>query len=251
MLKLSILSVGVATAGLSAYGAFEQAAKSDGGYLMIAAPVVALAAALVPYFAECAWKAKQRFHAIVWVLCLIPCGATVFFAATERVHLAKAGLESERAAFRSAVVRAETSLQETKVEAQKAEADAKTWRTKSKKACDPITCLKKWDDAAGAARARVQDAQNDVTKARAKAAEEPPLVAPVWLLPVALDFVSFAAIWLGLSIRTKGQKTKDRKRSKPRRPAPPKPRKGPAAVQALVPVNVVTMKRRKSQQHIG
>ncbi len=43
LLKISALTIGAAAAALSAYGSYEQAAT--GGYLMVAAPVVAAAAA--------------------------------------------------------------------------------------------------------------------------------------------------------------------------------------------------------------
>src|ERR1043166_8835774 len=110
MLKASILTIGFAAAALGCYGAFEQALKTDGGYLLFAAPVVALAAALIPFFADRCWKAKQRFKCLVWWLVLIPVSPFMFFAVAERVHLATAGAEAERNAQRAAVIRAEQTL---------------------------------------------------------------------------------------------------------------------------------------------
>src|SRR5262245_48669187 len=126
MLKLSLLTLGIAAAALGCYGSFEQAMKTEGSisYLVLAAPVVAAAAALVPYFAEAAWHRKHRLKAIVWALVLIPTAATAFFAAVERTHGAKAGVEAERAAARAAVARAEDALVDARANVAKAEADA-------------------------------------------------------------------------------------------------------------------------------
>lgn len=200
-LKWSLIGIGATCAGIGCYGAFEQSAASNGGYLMIAAPVVALASAIVPYFAEQAWAAGHKVKGVLLALVLIPAAATVFYAAAERVHLAKAGAEAERASMRSAVTRSESALDEAKASVAKAEMDAKVWRSKSARACDPI-CVAKWDAAASAARSRMSTAAEAVTLVGAKAAEESPLKAPVWLLPLALDLVAFISIWTGLSLST-------------------------------------------------
>jgi len=201
--KWSLIALGTLAAGIGCYGAYEQSAAINGGYLMIAAPVVALASAVIPYFAEEAWAAGHRLKAFLLAMILIPAAATVFYAAAERVHLAKAGAEAERAALRSAVTLAEHALDDAKSSAAKAEADAKIWRSKSARACDPA-CVAKWDAAFSAARGRVAAASEMVTAAAAKASVESPLKAPVWLLPLALDLVAFVAIWTGLSLSASG-----------------------------------------------
>ncbi len=234
MMKLSILSIGFAAAALGCYGSYEQALKTDGGYLVIAAPVVALAAALVPYFAERAWQARHTIKSLLWWLVLVPVGATLFFATAERVHTAKAGAEAERTAQRAAVTRAEATLADARRSADAAEADAKAARrlprqlTKKSKAgssCDDV-CLAGWDQAAAAARARVTAAADAVTRLQATAAEEAPLKAPVWLLPAALDLVAFMAIWNGLAmtvpaVRSKPTRKARKRKSKPKRPTSP------------------------------
>src|SRR6266581_561525 len=96
MLKASILTIGGITAALNCYGAYEQAIKTDGGYLTIAAPVVVLCLALIPYFAERVFKAKHWLKGLIWCLVLLPVGAYTFFAMAERTHYAKAGAEAER-----------------------------------------------------------------------------------------------------------------------------------------------------------
>lgn len=188
MLKASILTIGFAAAALNCYGAYEQALKTDGGYLTIAAPVVALSAALVPYFAERSWKAKHRFKSLIWWLVLIPVAATLFFATAERVHFAKAGAETERSAQRAAVARAEQTLADARVTVVSTEFDAQAGRklppkpvSKNAKAgswCDDI-CIKRRDDAAKQARKVRDEAADEVTKLQAKAPEESPYKAPV------------------------------------------------------------------------
>ncbi len=202
-LKSSLIGLGTIAAGIGCYGAYEQSAAINGGYLMIAAPVVALASAVIPYFAEEAWKVGHRIKAAVLALILVPAAATVFYAAAERVHLAKAGAEAERAAMRSAVILAENALGEAKTGVIRAEADAKAAR--AKRSCN-TDCLARWDNAATAARKRVTDATSAITAASGRAAEESPLKAPVWLLPLALDLVAFISIWTGLSL-TASEKT--------------------------------------------
>lgn len=198
-LKIFIVLVGVTAAAIGSYGAWEQADHLSGGYLVIAAPVVAGASALIPYFSERTWQAGHRFKALIFALVLIPAAATVFFAAAERVHSAKAGAEAERAALRQAIGRASQAHQEAKAKAEKAEVDAKNWRAKSDRVCSSV-CQAKWEAEAKAARGREAEALKNVTTAQALSTEESPLKAPIWLLPMALDLIAFVAIWVGLSL---------------------------------------------------
>lgn len=198
--KYALIVLGTVAAGIGCYGAYEQSAATNGGYLMIAAPVVAGASALIPYFVERCWQAGHRFKALVFALVLIPAAATVFFAAAERVHAAKSGAEAERAALRQAIGRASQAHQEAQAKATKAEADAKTWRAKSDRICSAL-CQAKWEGEAKAARGREAEALKGVTTAQALATEESEIKAPIWLLPIALDLFAFAALWAGLSLQ--------------------------------------------------
>lgn len=197
--KIFVVLVGIGVASIGCYGAWEQADHLSGGYLVIAAPVVAGASSLIPYFAERAWQAGHRFKGIVFALVLIPAAATVFFAAAERVHSAKAGAEAERAALRQAIGRASQAHQEARAKADKAEADAKTWRAKSDRVCGDA-CQAKWEGEAKAARGREAEALKAVTVAQGQATEESPIQAPIWLLPMALDLFAFVTLWFGLSL---------------------------------------------------
>ncbi len=196
LVKWSLISLGTVMAGIGCYGAYEQSASVDGGYLMVAAPVVALASAVIPFFAEEAWRARHRVKSVIMWSILIPAAATVFFSASERVHLAKAGAEAQRQSMRSAVTLAERHLDEAKKAAARAEADATAAR--SKRSCN-AECLARWDTAAAAARSRVTAASDAITASRSKATVEGDYKMPVWLLPAAVDALAFMGIWMGLA----------------------------------------------------
>jgi hypothetical protein len=101
--RCASIGLGAVAAALGCWGAYQFGCKLEGGasYLSIAAPVIALAAALIPPLAENAWRQGQRAKALFWWAVLIPAAATVFFSPAERVHLAKAGAQAERQALRN------------------------------------------------------------------------------------------------------------------------------------------------------
>src|SRR6185312_3510534 len=129
--------LGLTCAGLGSYGAFEFAYKLEGtvSYLVIAAPVVAVTAALIPSIAEATWRAGGYLKALLWWTVLVPAGAVVFYSAAERVHDAKAGAEAERGAYRSAAARASVAL--TKAETELAMARAAADKARGQKQCGP------------------------------------------------------------------------------------------------------------------
>ena len=100
--RLASIVLGIVTALLGMYGAYQFGLKLEGGvsYLTIAAPVIAGAAAIIPPLAEQAWRSRQYVKSLMWWAVLMPAAATVFFGAAERVHVAKAGAEAERSALR-------------------------------------------------------------------------------------------------------------------------------------------------------
>jgi hypothetical protein len=106
--RLGALALGVSCAGLGAFGAYEFR-KLEGGvtYLVLAAPLIAVTAAVIPPIAEATWRSGHPLKATLWWLVLVPAGAVVFFSAAERVHVAKAGAQAERDALRGAASRAE------------------------------------------------------------------------------------------------------------------------------------------------
>ena len=177
--------LGLTCAGLGSYGAFEFAYKLEGtvSYLVIAAPVVAVTAALIPPMAEATWRAGGYVKALLWWAVLIPASAVVFFSAAERVHDAKAGAEAERGALRGAAARASAGL--TTAEAELAAARAAANKARGQKQCGP-ECRTKLA-AEVSAQADVDAARLAMLHAERKATTESPLKAPVWLLPAALD----------------------------------------------------------------
>jgi hypothetical protein len=196
------------------FGAFEFGRKLEGGrvwYLTIAAPVIALAAALIPPLAENAWRQRQYAKSLFWWAVLIPAAATVFFTAAERVHLAKAGAQAERQALRNDAERASRLLIEAKEEAAKAQANA--LKVEAKRTCG-ISC-RETKLARDEANTKLGQAKQALLLAEAKATTEASLKAPEWLLPAALDLVAFMAIWTGLmGPRTQPAKASRKARTK-------------------------------------
>lgn len=227
-IRLGAFLLGLTCAGLGSYGAWEFALKLEGGsvsYLVLAAPVIAAAAAMIPPLAEATWRGGQYLKALLWWAVLVPAGAVVFFAAAERVHVAKAGAQAGRDAARSVVSRAQAALTKAEGQLDKARADAN--RARGQKQCGP-DCRTKLA-AETTAQADVVAARATLLQAESVATADSPLQAPVWLLPVALDLVAFMAMWTALSggrrdkskpvspvrAATKPRRT-PKKRSKPR-----------------------------------
>jgi hypothetical protein len=182
---------------LGCWGTYEFGCKLEGGasYLSIAAPVIALAAALIPPLAENAWRQGQRAKALFWWAVLIPAGATVFFSAAERVHVAKAGAQAERQALRNEAERASQTLIEAKEEATRAQANA--LKAEARRTCG-LAC-REAKLVRDEANAKLGQAKQTLLLAEAKATTEASLQAPTWLLPAALDLIAFMAIWTGLT----------------------------------------------------
>jgi hypothetical protein len=185
---------------LGCYGSFEFAYKLEGGlsYLVLAAPLIAATAALIPPIAEMIWRGGHTLKALLWWAVLLPAAAVVFFSAAERVHTAKAGAEAERSALRSAASRAEVTL--TRAEAELVKARAAANKARAQVQCGPDCRTKPATEAT--AQADVEATRLALLQAQRKATSESPLKAPVWLLPAALDAVAFMAIWTGLAGRS-------------------------------------------------
>jgi hypothetical protein len=185
---------------LGCYGSFEFAYKLEGGlsYLVLAAPLIAATAALIPPIAEMIWRGGHTLKALLWWAVLLPAGAVGFFSAAERVHTAKAGAEAERSALRSAASRAEVTL--TRAEAELVKARAAANKARAQVQCGPDCRTKLATEAT--AQADVEAARLALLQSERKATSESPLKAPVWLLPAALDAVAFMAIWTGLAGRS-------------------------------------------------
>jgi hypothetical protein len=192
---MASITLGMAAAGPGMFGAYEFGRKLEGGvvsYLTLAAPLIALAAALSPPFAERTWRQGHYGKSLIWWLVLIPAAATVFFTAVQRVHVAKAGAEAERSALRKAAHRAAQELSQAKQDAAKAQAESR--RAEARKTCG-VTC-REAKQARDEAHARLEKAEQALFTAEAKATTEANLKAPEWLLPAALDLVAFMATGL-------------------------------------------------------
>jgi hypothetical protein len=124
--RLGALALGLSCAGLGAFGAYEFAHRLEGEvtYLVLAAPLIAVTAAVVPPIAEAMWRCGAPLKALLWWATLVPAGAVVFYSAAERVHVAKAGAQAERDALRGAASRARATLTRSEAELARARAEA-------------------------------------------------------------------------------------------------------------------------------
>jgi hypothetical protein len=147
----------------------------------------------------------------------------VFFAAAERVHVAKAGAQAERDAHRGVSSRAQAAL--TKAETHLVTAQAAANRARGFKQCGPDCRAKLAAEAS--AQADVTAARSALFQAESTATTDSPIQAPVWLLPAALDLVAFMAMWTALSggrkpkpVTVKVAATQGKRRSKAKRSQP-------------------------------
>jgi hypothetical protein len=175
--RLGAFVLGLTCAALGCYGAWEFALKLEAGtvtYLVLAAPVIAAAAAMIPPVAEATWRAGHHLKALLWWAVLVPAGAVVFFSAAERVHVAKAGAQAERDAHRGVASRAQAALTKAEGALDKARADAN--RARGQKQCGP-DCRTKLA-AETTAQADVVAARSALVQAESTATADSPLQAP-------------------------------------------------------------------------
>lgn len=222
IVRATALLLGSAAAGVGCYAAYEAAAQANGGYLMVAAPVVALSGALLPAYADYAVKHRQYLRALVLILVWLPAAAVVFFNAAERVHSAKALGEAQREANRTVVTRAGADLTEAKTEAKAATAAADKVRGKTDKTCHVQCASLKASEAA--ALDRVAKAQAALAAAEAHAVTEADLKAPDWLLPAALDIVGMVLIGCGFGLGAVQGKPTAAREEVPAKEAPAMPK---------------------------
>jgi hypothetical protein len=226
--KLVALVLGLTTAALGMFGAFEFAKGLEGGtitYLVIASPVIAAAAAMIPPIAEASWHNGHRLKSVLWWLVLAPCAAVVFFSSAERVFVAKSGAQAERAALHSAVDRAKADLVTVKAEAKDATAKADKVRGLQGRSCG--SRCQSIRASGTTALDRVTETEGKLLTAEKLAHAEAPLTPPSWLLPASLDLVSFASIWTALAapVRSKPVQKKRRRRTARKKSPPASPAK--------------------------
>ena len=96
--RVASMALGSTCSALGCYGAFEFAYRLEGSvsYLVIAAPVVALAAALIPPLAEATWRSGAYLKSLLWWLVLVPAGASTRRAMREFLDRVNASLPTEQ-----------------------------------------------------------------------------------------------------------------------------------------------------------
>ena len=164
VVRLGALALGMVCSCLGMYGAFEFALKLEGNavtYIVLAAPVIAGAAAIIPVFAEATWRERAYLKALLWWAALVPAGAVVFFSAAERVHVAKAGAQAERSRSSECRVSCPGCTHQGRSDLAQARADAN--KARAQKQCGP-DCRSKLA-AEAAAQADVDAARRELLAA--------------------------------------------------------------------------------------
>lgn len=228
--RRAALACGVALAALGAYGSWDYAKGLEGtiSYVVLAAPVVALAAGILPAVAEWQWREGAWLKAaLLWVAFGL-CAVTVAGAVAERMHTAKAQGEAHRAALRTAVERAQSEYQ-AKLKETTPASEAKD-RTIGWKTCGP-SCV--------AIRAKSDRLNTELATARMALANaeqaavaEAPLKLPSWWIAAAMSVTEVLLIWAGLT----GPRPKEAA------PKAPKRRRRRVAHKPKPPANVVRLK---------
>jgi hypothetical protein len=190
------LAVGAALAGVSMHASYEAAARVGNDYLMIAAPLVALAAPSTAVFIEIACNARQYLKALALLLVFGLCSATVFYTAAERNHDGRAVAEAQRVASRTTAERAERELSEAKADAKAATLAANKVRGAEK--CGPKCQSIKASETA--AISRVAAAEQAVRNASSHAVTDSSIQQADWLMPLAIDFASVVMLWAGFGL---------------------------------------------------
>jgi len=111
--RLAAIGIGVILIGLDARGAYEYALKAESGtvsYLVLAAPVIALTAGLLPILAGQALKRRQHLQAIYLFVAFLFAGAVVFLAALERTAAVHQSAATGRLAHNARVADAKAEL---------------------------------------------------------------------------------------------------------------------------------------------
>lgn len=249
--------VGVILAGLDALGAFQYAQKLEAGsinYLVLAAPLVAIAACTLPFFAEQAWHEGRKLKAIFLFIAFLPAAWFVGQTALERVAMAQDQARSARQLVNQPVIIARDAL-------AKAEQDLADAKARRETECDDgpgPKCLDKKAEEQKA-RERADDARQTLASAGVEVEADPAAKAlqamvpfltvetveryrPA-VLPVTLLVVSFSLIAYGASPRKiekpKKSKAKRRKARKPRTTAP-----------KIASENVVPFKRKQLEMKL-
>lgn len=195
MPRIAAGAMGVGATALSAYAAMSHAITLENSisYLVVAAPMIAISAALIPPVAESLWRRGHRLKAACWLIALIPATLVVFSSATTRIHDANDVAQASRTSAERAARRAEEDRTTAKARLFAATAQADRYRGLSEK-----ECLARCRTARASemdATAHVADADAHLSQTEKEIRTAAALTAPNWLLPIAIDATAFMGIW--------------------------------------------------------
>lgn len=190
------LTIGAALAAVGMKASYDAAALTGNTYLMVAAPLIALAAPITAIMIEIAADARQYLKALALLMVFGLGSVTVFYTAMERNHDGRAVGEAQRLASRTTAARAERGLAEAK--ANRAEATAKADKVRGKDTPKATAILL----AEKEAKQRVAEAEIAVREASSHAVTDSGVQQADWLMPVTIDVGNMVLIWVGFSLGT-------------------------------------------------
>lgn len=257
--RLAAIGIGVILIGLDARGAYEYALKAEAGsvsYLVLAAPIIALTAGLLPILVGNAFKSRQHLKAIFLFVAFLFAGAVVFLAALERTAASHQTAAQARLTHNARVADAKAELAKAierrdVVEVRKLQecasgrgARCKALREEAEAAADAVTKATAAVTAVGAAIPSASP------KAVALAAYMPGVSAETidlyqpMVLPMALLVVGLATLHYGASSDRRRRRRKTQVvKVKPKKKAPRKRKPKPAAIQIPSGGNVIPFPR--------
>lgn len=190
--------LGCGIGGLNAWAAWEFYLRVEGSitYLVIAAPVLALAVNIIPPVARVAWS-RDPMMAAAMLLAIPLCAWFLFSTSAERLHQTKAAQSAKNTAVVLASTRAEAELKEAKAKFDSM--DKEIALAGANLNCQKQLKCRATLEQAVSLQARIANAEAKLKELQSTASSESRWKAPDWLLPSVIELLAFLFTWFGLS----------------------------------------------------
>ena len=196
----ALFLLGCGIGGLNAWAAWDFYLKAEGSitYLVIAAPVLALAINIIPPAAKIAWQ-RDPLMASAMLLTVPFCAWFLFSTSAERLHQTKATQSAKNTSVVLASTRAEAELNEAK--AKYNSLDKEIALAGANVNCQKQIKCRATLEQAVSLQDRIAKAEAELKELQSTATSESRWKSPDWLLPALVEFMAFVLTWFGLSRR--------------------------------------------------
>lgn len=190
--------LGCGIGGLNAWAAWEFYLRIEGSvtYLVIAAPVLALAVNIIPPAARIAWQ-RDTVMAMALLAAIPLCAWFLFSTSAERLHQTKAAQSAKNSAVVLASTRAEAELAEAK--AKYNSMDKEIALAGANRDCQKQLRCRATLEQAVSLQDRIGKAEAALKELQSTVSSESRWKAPDWLLPSVIELLAFLFTWFGLS----------------------------------------------------